>query len=223
MATALFADFVPEVSPHISGCPDPVTTAYIRKVVIDLCSRAKVWRVTGTSVVATAGVAKGFALVSGVTDTVVSSLISAQMHKTTANTTRKIDIVSSAVAYQRYPDWPNALATGEPVLLFQEDPLTLNVAPVPNTADTYTIIPLVAIKPTSTATVWDSVLAEEFRQLIFHGVLYELMLMPKRHWSDAKTAMIHGKRWQYLLQEARARVRKGFSSAEVSVEMVPWG
>jgi hypothetical protein len=50
-----------------------------------------------------------------------------------------------------------------------------------------------------------------------------MMLMKGRKWSDPKTALIHGKQWQYLVQDARARVNKSFGRSDVAVQMVPWG
>ena len=62
----------------------------------------------------------------------------------------------------------------------------------------------------------------EFNRAIFHGTLHELLMMPERSWTDAKTAMYHGKQWTYLLGAARLRGETGFNAGSLAASMRPF-
>lgn len=221
MATLLFSALIPEIAPHVHGVPNPVATHYIRKVVTDLCERAKVWRVQLADVVLTPG-DYTYDLVSPVAGTEVSVILDAKMLLTAAGTTRNLGIISDDQARVLYPLWPDLNALTEPRSVTRSTSSEFHVAPVPGSDDTYTLKLFAAIRPTPAATGWDEALFNEFRRAVFHGVLHELMMMPDRPWSNDKLAMYHGKQWDYLLYNARAKANKGFSPASVSVKMNPW-
>ena len=44
MTTATYLSFYPQIAAHVPGVPTPVAISFIRKIVIDLCDRARVWR-----------------------------------------------------------------------------------------------------------------------------------------------------------------------------------
>lgn len=221
MSTTLFSTMIGELAPHVQGVPNPVMVSYIRKVVIDLCERGKVWRVQ----LADQTLSDGFytyPLSSPVSNTEVSSIIDAKLYLTSAATTKVLDLLSESQTRQQYPKWPDLNAKNEPRAVTRVDAESFQVAPVPGTGDTYTVKMFAAIRPTLAATGWDTALFSEFRRVIFHGVLHELMLMPNRPWSNDKLSTYHGKQWDYLLYNARAKVNKGFGPASIGVTPRPW-
>ena len=83
------------------------------------------------------------------------------------------------------------------------------------------------LRPTATATEWPTYLHNEFRRVVFHGTLHELLLMPGRSWSQADktsaaTAAYHGKQWVFLLNAARHRANTGYNARSLSVQMTPF-
>jgi hypothetical protein len=98
----------------------------------------------------------------------------------------------------------------------------VSVIPVPDAAQSYTLYLYCAIRPTLAATGMDSTIYATYRRTIYHGVLHELMMMPKRPWTDEKRAEYHGKQWEYMTANARARANKSFSRANISVVPAPW-
>jgi hypothetical protein len=221
MATVLFSTMSGELNPHVPGVPNPVMISYIRKVVIDLCNRGLIWRVPLGDTTCVAG-SYSYTLASPVTDTEVVTILNAKVALTTAATTKNLDILSDDMLRAIYPTWPDTAHPSEPRSVARYDAQSFVLAPVPDSADTYTVKLFAAIRPTLTATGWEGTLFAEFRRAIFHGVLHELMMMPDRPWSNDKLALYHGKQWEYFLFNAKARANKGFGTASIGVKMSPW-
>jgi len=222
MALVPILSYVTEIAPHVEGCPSAVIAHYIRKVFTDLCERSKIWRVPLANVPIVAGT-YDYALVSPVAETEVSALLGAQLTKLSIpNTIQQLEISTSEVVMNYYPDWPNANSTGEPRVLFQTSPSMFELAPVPGNLDTYTVKLTAAIRPTQTAVNVESTLMNEYKRAWFHGAIHELMMMPGRLWSNEKLAVYHGKQWEYFMNGARARANKGFGRTAISVKHRPW-
>jgi hypothetical protein len=96
----------------------------------------------------------------------------------------------------------------------------VELAPVPNVNGTLYLRGY--LRPDRDATAWDAELYDEFHRVVFHGVLYELLLMPNRGWSDPKTGALHGRQWTQLLAAARDRSQRGFNTDALSVDMRPF-
>lgn len=222
MALVTINTYATEIAPHVDGCPTAVIATYIRKVFIDLCERAKIWRVPLTTVTLVSGTYE-YALVSPIAETEVSALLDAQVTKASIPTVnRQLDISTMEVAQNLFPDWPNTNVTGEPRLLFQMSPSMFDIAPVVGDKDTYTLKMKAAIRPTMTAVNVESTLMNEYRRAWFHGTIHELMMLPGRTWSNDKLALYHGKQWEYFMNSARARANKGFGRTSISVKQRPW-
>jgi hypothetical protein len=217
---APFSDLLGKIAVHVAGCPDAVILAYIRDTVIHFCSYTRAWRVPLNTVNVDTG-SYIYPLASPIADTEVVALLSAQ--KTTSTNPKKgLDIVTFEYVQKYYPSWPDPVNTGEPKLLFQYNNTQFAILPVPSSAATYVIDGFIALRPTTTATTWEQGIASEFREAIFHGVLYELMMMPKRSWSDDKMGLYHGKQWSFFKNAARAKVNKSFGPASLNVLAQPW-
>lgn len=221
MATALFSTMTGEIAPHVEGCPSAVIEAYIRKAVIDLCERAKVWRVRMAPVTFTQGVFE-YDVASPVAETEVSTILQATVTLTSPAVTRPLAIGTVEQMFTANPTWPGDGLQGEPKSAVQTGVSAVEIQPIPDGATTYTMNGLLAIRPTLNATGWEDTLFSEFRRAIFHGTIHELKVLPGRRWSDDKTAMYHGKQWEYFVYQARAKANKGFSRAPIHVRMNPW-
>lgn len=220
MATAAYTTLCGEIAPHVPGCPNAVIGQYIRKVVIDLCERAKVWRVRADPLILTSGT-YSYQLSTGVAETEVASPISAKVKVAATGRIKPLAVPTIDVLSAQRPGWPEDGITGEPEAIAQLTLGTFDVQPIPDAATTYTVYVTVAIKPTLTSSGCDGVILSDFRRAIFHGVLHELMLLPDRKWSDDKTGVYHGKQWEYHLNLARAKARHGFGQSDVQVQQRP--
>jgi hypothetical protein len=222
MATITYDSLTADVAPHVPGCPTATISATIRKVAIDLCERAKVWRVALTPLTLVSGT-YNYTIANPVAQTEISAILHANLHLNTAAVDRPLELVTGEVVFSSYTGYPDLVALGEPRAIFQLDESTINVLPVPNTADTYVIRTFAAIRPAYTSTTIDSAVANQYRRELFHGALHELMMLPDRVWTDDQKSLYHGKQWTYLLNAAKARANKGFGRADINVVQRPWG
>jgi len=221
MTTLAYSTVISEMQAHVPALPDLVAIPLVNKIVIDLCERTHAWRTTLTDKLMVAGTSN-YTLVSPVADTEVVAVHQAMVVLTTAAVRRKLEVLTVEQAYDQYPDWPNTATPGEPKAVWQSDFTSYNVGPVPGTADTYNISVRASIRPTQAATGCDTMLYNEFRRAIFHGVLYEAMMMKNVPWADMKLAEVHGRQWTHLVSTARAKVNAGFGKVPLVVRMNPW-
>lgn len=214
MATT-FVSMAYEMSAFLPGCPSLAIENTIRKYAIDLCRWGKVWRGDMTQIT----------LVDGTYQYAVSSAdANARFDQptvayTTIGTTKTfLKIRTYTELLSEYPSWPGD-SDGSPVVITTRDPGYVMLAPVPDAAGTLDIFG--TLVPTSVATEWDTAMYDEHRDVLFHGVLYELMAMPGRSWSDLKESLRHEKRWSYLRASARAVAERQYAPRPLSVEMTP--
>lgn len=220
--TTAFSTMVDDISAFVPGCPSPVIERTIRKTVTDLCQRAKVWEVDLTPVTLTSGEYQ-YPLESpysyaDVTDITAASISPDGVSRTT------VRWVPLQTLRMTRPSWPDDDA-GQPMYVSVSEPADLLVAPVPEA--TMPLYLRANLRPTATATEWPTYLHDEFRRVVFHGTLHELLMMPGRSWSQADktsaaTAAYHGKQWVFLLNAARHRANTGYNARSLSVQMTPF-
>lgn len=98
---------------------------------------------------------------------------------------------------------------GEPRHITQLTPDKYIVLPMPGTDAIYTLRMFYALKPTKTATGMDETVMNELEDIIVHGALQQLLVMPKVVWNDNVLAAYHAKQFLYRLSERRARANLG--------------
>jgi hypothetical protein len=104
----------------------------------------------------------------------------------------------------------------------QLDPDNFVVAPIPGADKQYDIKMFVALKPTPTATSMDKTAFDECEQLIMHGALQHLLILPNKSWTDRELAGYHAKQFAYKTASRRAKANLGVARASMSVQMRPF-
>jgi hypothetical protein len=221
MSTITYTSVFGDVAANVSGVPDFVLASYMNKVTIDLCERAKVWRVAYAPVTLVSGQV-AYTLVSPTPQTELSAVLTSKVYLGSTARWKSLDIVTTEQIFKVYPDWPDTTEIKEPTAVTRLDEAAIAVVPNPDAAQTYSLYLYCAIRPTLTATGLDSTIYATYRRTIYHGVLHELMMMPKRPWTDEKRAAYHGKQWEYMVANARARANKSFGRANINVVPAPW-
>lgn len=213
MATTItLASMLPDVSAHVPGCPTPVIEFTMRKIITDLCQRAKVWTVELDPITLVAGTAT-YVLASPLAYAEIADIRRVRV----TGTHEPLEWKSPSTLDLMYPE-----PVDGPPRYFATSALdtSITVAPTPTEAGVARVT--VTLRPTDTATQWDLALYREFKRCVFHGVLAELLAMPLRSWTDAKTALTHEKRWVNLVSEARWRADTAYTPHALRVEARPF-
>lgn len=108
-----------------------------------------------------------------------------------------------------------------PQVITQVSPNKYIVLPLPDATE-YTMRMFYALKPTRTATGMDETAMDELEDVIVHGALQHLLVLPQVHWSDRELASYHAKQYTFHVAERRARANLGNSRASMSVRMRPF-
>jgi hypothetical protein len=89
------------------------------------------------------------------------------------------------------------------------------VLPMPGGDQTYTIRMFYALKPSRTAAGMDENVLNDLEDVIVHGALQQLLVMPKVVWNDNTLAAYHAK--QFLFRQAERRARANLGNARGSL------
>lgn len=216
MATRTFLSLVNRLAPSVPGCPQPIIMQYIRDAAIEACERTLAWRYEQPAIRLTPGVYEY--PYNNPTGTEVHAFLTA-----TANG-QTIDPVTLEQLYLAYPDWPSTDTTkrADPRLICQLDPDNFVLAPIPDASKNYDLKMIVALKPVRDASGMDKSVFDDLENVIMHGALQHLLVLPDKNWSDRELATYHAKQYLFKITERRARATLGAARASMSVQMRPF-
>jgi hypothetical protein len=110
---------------------------------------------------------------------------------------------------------------GTPTLVTQVTPDQYVVLPLPDDMQ-YKMRMFYALKPKRSATGMNEVAFDDLEDVITHGALQHLLVLPQVNWSDRELASYHAKQYLFHISERRARANLGNSRASMSVRMQPF-
>jgi len=111
---------------------------------------------------------------------------------------------------------------GTPDTICQVSPDKYIVLPLPNGDERYSVRMFYALKPKRTATGMDSVAFDELEDVILHGALQHLLVLPNVPWMDRELATYHGRQYVFHLSERRARANMGNVRGSMAARMQPF-
>jgi hypothetical protein len=216
MALREFISLENRIAPSVPGCPRPTLVQYIRDAAIEACEKTLAWRYEQPAVRLTPGVYEYE--YETPEDSEVVAVIYAGLNG------RPIKATMQEHLHAQYPAWPETAEDrrATPSLLSQFDPDHFVVAPVPDGSKTYDIKMFVALRPTPAATGMDKTAFDELEQLIAHGALQHLLVLPDKSWTDRELATYHAKQYTYKTASRRAKANLGVARASLSVQMRPF-
>lgn len=97
------------------------------------------------------------------------------------------------------------------------------VLPLPDNERTYQCRMFVALKPRRNATGMAETILDDLEEVVMHGALQHLLVLPKTPWSDRELAAYHAKQFAYQAAERRARANLGSNRATMYARMQPFG
>lgn len=120
---------------------------------------------------------------------------------------------------------PDAIvaAASTPQSITQISPDKYVILPLPDNERTYQVRMFVALKPKRTATGMSEVILDELEEVIMHGALQHLLVLPNQAWSDRELASYHAKQYSFQTAERRARANLGTVRGTMRARMQPFG
>jgi hypothetical protein len=110
-----------------------------------------------------------------------------------------------------------------PQSITQINPDRYVILPLPDDQAVYQTRMFLALKPKKSATAMDEFIMDELEEVIMHGALQHLLVLPNQAWSDRELAAYHAKQYVYQTSERRARANLGNVRGTMRVRMQPFG
>jgi hypothetical protein len=192
---------------------------YIRDAAIRACEKTLAWRYTQPKFNLTPGVPqynynKPF-------DTNVHAVFAVWLNDD------PLDRLTLDEAIIRYPSWVDSYTVAEDIAEYGSEPRAITqlnphqyvILPLPDAEKTYTVRMIYALKPSRTATEMDDIIFDDLEEVIMHGALQHLLVLPNTNWSDRELAAYHAKQFLAQTTERRARANLGNTRGSLSVQL----
>lgn len=212
MATTNFDTLIYKIAPIAQGCPQPTIIQHLRDAAIKTCERTLAWRYE----------VPAFNLTADTADYSYSTPAGSQVHVVFEALVNDNHLAKLTLeqALSLYPDNDT---TSEPRAVCQLSADKFRVLPTPDDADTYEMRLYLALKPTRSADGMDSVVLDDLEDVIVHGALQSLLLIPNSHWTDLELASYHARQYLAGTTERRARANLGNFRATMTARMQKFG
>jgi len=183
MATVALTTFLPEITPHVPGCPEPVILNALVTAATEFCTRTLAWQERIASVQVTSG--------SFPYDIDVDTHAALARVMSVTVGTLKLTPTSYA-ALDQTTNWDTQ--TGTPVSFLIQSDGDLLVYPLPSEsmALTMTISNTVA----RSATVLEKFLHTRWRDVLVAGALRIIHAMPDKSWSKPDMVALHTQKFE---------------------------
>jgi hypothetical protein len=216
MSMRAFLSIERKLAASVAGCPRPTIEQHVRDAAIEVCNKTKVWRYEQDSIRLSAGEYNYDFDTPDFTE--VAAIISATMNGT------PLSHITEDELHDAMPSWPQTAATdwATPTVISQVAVDQFVVAAVPDATQTYDVKMFLALKPTVDATGMDSAVFDRVEQIIIHGALQHLLVLPEKPWSDRELATYHAKQYTYKTASFRADANLGATRSSLSVKMRPF-
>lgn len=208
MATVALSAFLPQISPKVTGCPDPLIYNALLSAATDFCSRSMIWssRLAAASVtsanfpytIPASAHARAVRLISAYVDG----------SELTETTYAKLDTVE---------DWDTETGTPAQYLFNEDDQLI--VYPLPDTTVSLRLRAVFA--PARGATAIEQTLYTNWLEPLASGAIKILAAEPGKPWSDPTQFSYHSGIFERGVASARAEALRRMTQADVTVAMRP--
>ena len=215
MSTRTFMSLVNRLAPSVPGCPQPIIEQHVRDAAIEACECTLAWRYDQPLT----------RLTPGVYEYPYNNPLQTEVHAflTASVNGSPLEPMTLEQLYNRFPSWPDLDIDqrSDPRVICQLDPDNYTLAPIPDAAKTYDLKMIIVLKPVRSATGMDKSVFDDLENVIMHGALQHLLVMPNKNWSDRELATYHAKQYLSKITERRARANIGNARASMTVQMRP--
>ena len=182
---AAVVDLVPDVRVEIPEIPSFVAERQLLRAAREFCEETRTWRVSDQI-------------------STVAAIATINLTSILPTSTELVDIISIKNISGGAPPEPRTFAwLDENVSDWRTDTAldakwyvldgnnTIRLVPTPSTTTTNQYYIRIAVKPLLTAVTIDDVLVNKYDELLVHGALSKLFLIPRKSWTDTNLAAFH--------------------------------
>jgi hypothetical protein len=212
-----FESLVPRLNPSVPGCPYQTMVIYIRNAAIAVCEQTLAWRFSQPK----------FNLVAGKPEYDFNRPVDADVHAVLMASCNDLllEVMTFDHAKDRYPMWADQYTTAADIEEYGSTPIAITqvnlskylILPTPDATETYSVRMIYALKPSRQSNDMDEDVFNDLEEVIFHGALQHLLVLPQVAWSDRELASYHAKQYRSQLTERRARANLGNARGSMSV------
>lgn len=204
-----YESLIPEIAPHLYGCPDMLIESSIRSAVIELCEKAHIYQ----------SELDPLTTVSGIYEYDLEALPGTSVHKVlwVTHGGKDLEPMTTSLLEQRLPKWREASQASTPQYFVKQSSSLVWLVPVPATTEVGSTIIRAVLKPTHTSTACDNDVMNDYRDTIVNGALFRLLRIPNRDWTDYKHAQTYGLLFAQGVVDAERRARNADTGVSRSV------
>lgn len=209
---ATWASWLPDVLPHVPGCPVVVVEHELRRSAQEFFRRSRAWRVNLTTIAVPASTAEiSCEPQDAAHDLVRVEAVNYDSRQLEPETVENLDRGFS-------DEW--AAQVGPPTHYVQLTPGVLRLYPIPGAAAAVGLKIRASVMPSESATGIPDDLAQKYRDAIHAGAKSRLMLMPGKGWTNLDLAAIYGRSFSDMADAANADAARAFGAAQITTRQV---
>ncbi len=208
--SALYEDFLIEVTPYVRDVPEIVAVQAVRNACIQFCEKTRVLQTNLDPMTAIAKQSE-YDLEPDAGYTVVDI-----MEAWYGDQLLIPKAVEELTRIYRTSNW-NELE-GNPYYYFRQPTTVMRLVPTPKQSEASKIKVRAAIAPTRGSSSIDSEIYERYLEFIGYGARARLYDTANQPYYDPKSAQVYLKRFSDAINEVRTRVNKGLTRAATQIE-----
>lgn len=203
----LWAAFLPDLRPHLPGCPQVMMEHELRRVAQDFFGRTRAWQVVTDPIAVPAG-SPDVAIVLPDADTELVRVENAWYDN------RVVDVMTSdQLDDYTYTDWRSQ--EGTPSALLQTTPGSVRLYPSPIAAADIGLRLRVAVRPGESGTGIPDDLYVLYREAIAMGVKSRLMMYPAAPWANPDLSGVNAMGYQREVARATLHAQRSFGKGRI--------
>lgn len=188
MATKLWADLLPLITPDIPACPEATIKTHLASVTADFCARTQLWRETLDADYTIANIAE-YDLDGSAVIEAVQWVVCNQQPLTSTNI--------QLIPHERLAD------VGQPTHFWIVNDTILRLFPIPD--DRYDLEIGVVLKPSRTAIGVEDWIYETWAETLASGTIARLARIPGKDWTDPMLVEMHRAMYEKAIANVKIR------------------
>lgn len=204
----LWSAWLPDVLPHVAGCPVPIVEHELRRTSQDFFTRSRAWQVTLAPVAVSAG-----------DDFVIITPTDLEQEMVRIERAwydgKQLEVYTAEQLDDAFSDdWETH--TGSPSAVIQFTPGSLRLYPIPTADAAEGLKARISVRPSEASTGLPDEMYVKYRDAIKFGARGSIQLYPAKQWTNLDQAAVNGNNYNTLTNRAAANAAQSFGGGRIS-------